>query len=769
MDKKRILWLFNHTSLRKFELPLLIEMGYEVYCPKIFGAEFGDRSASVTYEYDSSLSIPEEVIEKLNEVDFYRKIDGETVSILNRYFDIAFCACNEEPFRTMIYKFRGTVVLHAFGLAEKKTYAGLIQYLFGHQALRQIKKMGKRFWFSQTYDNIADNEPDIIRRRAVYMPLGLGGKLDERWTGGEKEIFFVGPKIKTNPYYRKVYEDFCENFGDIPHYIGGGQLIEVGDDETVLGFQPREKFEYNMRHLAAMYYHSREPRHLHYHPLEAVEYGMPLIYMSGGMLDHLGGDKLPGRCRTIKEARQKLKRLSKGDKRLAKKIIESQRVLLDTFKKEYAVPFWEDAMGKICDSVPEKDTINKEKKIAVILPASYLGGILDYSLRFCKSLIHGIETNNDKCEVTFVYPDDAVFDDNSEINELTRYGVSLRKFKAEYRDIDWVKRFFETQGYGKGPQYIIVDEKVCVFKDGMYDLNDFDYAFIMADPSPLRAPLFLNIPHAVVAHDYIQHYVSGIFSEKADYIKLTNQRNADYVFVTSEPSQKDAYTYAGLNEGKVVLTPYMLEAYSSDSNKEADRSDYFIWPTNISRHKNHIIALKALAKYYEKGGNLDCYITGATTEFFEEGMDLDEAPGEKEYVKEVRDLIKADDNLKNRICIKGNLSKKKYIDLLSKASFMFHPGYGDNGNGSLYDAAIVGVPGLASDYPAMRYFAEFIGTPIHFMDPFDASAISGALKDMEKNCIKYKSDMPSKDVIKHADYHEKGTLLYSIVKEIANI
>ena len=88
MDKKRILWLFNHTSLRKFELPLLIEMGYEVYCPKKFGFAYGDRSASVSYEYDESLSIPKDILDKLNEVDFYKKIDAEVVEILNKYFDI---------------------------------------------------------------------------------------------------------------------------------------------------------------------------------------------------------------------------------------------------------------------------------------------------------------------------------------------------------------------------------------------------------------------------------------------------------------------------------------------------------------------------------------------------------------------------------------------------------------------------------------------------------------------------------------------------------
>ncbi len=768
MDKKRILWLFNHTSLRKFELPLLVEMGYEVYCPKIFGVAYGDRSASVTYEYDASLSIPEDVIDKLNEVDFYRRIDSEVINILNQYFDIAFCALNREPFRTIIYKFKGAIVLHAFGLEEKESYAGVLQSLYGHQILSQIKKISNRFWFSQTYDNLASNEPDVIRRRALYMPLGLGGKLDQRWTGGDKEIFFVGPKIKTNPYYREVYEDFCENFGDIPHFVGGGQLIEVGDDDTVLGFQPREKFEYNMRHLAAMYYHSREPRHLHYHPLEAVEYGMPLIFMSGGMLDRLGGEKLPGRCKTIKEARRKLIKLSRGDKRLAKRIIESQRVLLDTFQKEYAVPYWKEAMERIKASIPDMNSvISKTKRVAVIMPDAYKGGVLDYSLRFCRSIKQGANDNHDRCEVTFVYPDNVILDDNLEIEELSKEGIGLRRFNAEYRDYEWIDKYFGTKGYGNNPQCITIDGKVCVLKDGMNDMEDFDYAFITSDQSPLIAPLFLNIPHAIVAHDYIQRYVPNVITDEFDFIKLVNQRNADYVLVTSEPSMRDAFTYAGLRDDMVILSPYLLEAYSCDTLPESNESNYFIWSTNISKHKNHINALKALKKYYLDGGKLNCYITGANTECFESDANLAEVAAD--YVKEVRAIIESDDNLKNRIVIKGNMPKDKYLSLLKNASFVFHPGYGDNGNASIYDASVMGIPGLSSDYPAMRYLSEFVGVPIHYMNPFDIKDISRALEDMECNCKNYKKDMPGLDKIKEADYHSKGKLLYSIVKEIADI
>ncbi len=54
-----------------------------------------------------------------------------------------------------------------------------------------------------------------------------------------------------------------------------------------------------------MFYHSQSPRHIHYHPFEAIKIGMPLVFMGGGMLDRMGGTNLPGRARTWGEATQK--------------------------------------------------------------------------------------------------------------------------------------------------------------------------------------------------------------------------------------------------------------------------------------------------------------------------------------------------------------------------------------------------------------------------------------------------------------------------------
>ena len=763
---KRILWLFGHTSLRNFEAPLLIDMGYEVYCPKIFDVEYGDRSASISYEYDKSLTIPLDIVEKLNSTNFFKKIDKEILDIVNRYFDIVFCMVTEEPLRSMIYGYYGVIVLHVFGIPDGLDYTNVVSDLVGLQGLNQISKLGNRFWFSQTYDNLDEIEGDFFKRRSIYMPIGNAGVLKEKWTGGDERFLFIGAKIKTNAYYKKVYDDFKASFGDMPHLIGGGQLIPVDNDKNVLGFLPKEQYVYNMTHLCAMYYHSRNSRHLHYHPIEAIEYGMPLIFMSGGLLDHLGGKKLPGRCKTISEARNKLKRLSQGDKRLIKKITESQKVLLEPFKMEYCRPFWDAAMKQIDDSartIKTKARVQK-KSVVVVVPAGYLGGVLDYSVRFCLSVVNGAKYFNDQVSVTFAYPQKDIDKIKNSIKLLEESNVFVMGYTYEKKNSKWINNYLGHKGLnGYRPK---VDE-VCVLRDGMYDFANFDFAFIMSDASPMDKMIFWTIPYVVVVHDYIQHYVPDVISNESINIKLMNQRFADYIFVTSEPSFQDAISYAGIEEDRVCITPYMLEL--GEKNKIYRKENYFIWSTNAAKHKNHICALDALYDYYMNGGTYDCYITGVNTKLFLSEESLEGAQCDRVYVEEVRKKIDDFEELKCHLHIKGNLPKSRYIDLLSGAAFVFHPGYGDNGNGSVFDAASMRVPALVSDYPQMRYMERFMGVHLNYMDPFDYEDMKEALFDMEYNCKKYAEMIPGREELSKADYKQIGVELYKKIREIIRL
>ena len=66
--KKRILWLYNHSTLMKSEVKILRELGYEVYIPKI--PPF-DVSIAIDWASDQLLTVPEDKMRILNSVDFY--------------------------------------------------------------------------------------------------------------------------------------------------------------------------------------------------------------------------------------------------------------------------------------------------------------------------------------------------------------------------------------------------------------------------------------------------------------------------------------------------------------------------------------------------------------------------------------------------------------------------------------------------------------------------------------------------------------------------
>ena len=770
MDKqKRILWLYNHTSCRNTQVPMLIDMGYEVYCPKIYSYEWGDYSASVTYEYDVSLSIPQDVIDYLNTLDFYQEISGKAMDIINSYFGIAICMALPSFCEIFTRYFDGVVAIQGVGLVGNN-----ISYTEVLTSTKTVCSLGKmacirnkisQFFMLFSYLNLKETECELIKNRSLYMPLAMKDATPKRkWQGGDKKVLFIAPKIKTNSYYNNVYKNFCDKFGDLPHIIGGAQLQDVTEDKTVKGFLPDDEYVYNMTHLAAMFYHSQEPRHIHYHPLEAVKWGMPLIFMSGGMLDQLGGKDLPGRAVSIADAKRKLKKLLAGDKGFIKKVTESQEILLRPFTEEYCRPFWEEGMKKIetaAAALKEK----RRKRIAVILPAAYIGGVYDYAIRFCLDLQEQITAHKANAEVVFAYPKNEIYEKKDYFASLRKKNIHIREFTVETKGRRYIDDALEIAGYQPKLHKLPFPDKVAVLRDGMKDFGDCDYAFFMSDAVD-ENPLFFLCPYTMIVHDYIQRYVPEAVSQEADTVKCYNQRQAMSVFVTSEPTRQDAINHGCIEPERVVLTPPLLAFPTAPKIKENNNgSQYLLWSTNPAPHKNHIKALTALEAYYQKGGFFNCVITGFGTKYFLPNASLDNAPVLKDYVEEIQQIIEDSDYLQEKLIIKGNMMKKTYEQWLCGASFVFHPGYGDNGNFTVTDAAALGVPALASSYPAMRYLADFAGITVKYFDPFDVEDIVGGLFEMEQGYRECANMLPSRDVLERKTFSHQAYNLYQLIKE----
>lgn len=740
--KKRILWLLNHTTLREFEVPMLIEMGYEVFTPKIYQWSFGDLSASVTWEYDSTLTIPLEDLAYLNECNMYAdQLPARAIEIMNKYFDMAIFGPCLTQVRILAHTFKGIMILQAFGLAEAASYTRLFG-MHSISLLEDILRLKDRFWFGATYENLPEVECDFFKKQYVYLPIGLKhDRVEKIWTGGDKRILFIGPKINTNSYYRQVYENFKRDFGMLPHVIGGAQLIPVPKDPAVLGFLPKEQYEYNMRHLAAMYYHSREPRHLHYHPLEAVANGMPLVFMAGGMLDHIGGDKLPGRCKTVSQARKMLRRLSEGDHALAERIVERQGVLLDVFRKDFCKQHWQKAFANF-EQLMERQASKKnagvrfKAKIAIVLPKPYLGGVLNFSVLLALAIQKGAHSQGDDLNVVFYYPENPIYQNCDGLRPLWKAGVQTQTFRWKKKDSSWFNALATIKGYDS----TILPNEGYVIEDGIQDLQDFDYVIFTADQMPM--PLFATTKHAIVVHDAIQRYLPEMFDFSYEALRQVNNRKADHVLVTTPYMRDVAVGYYGIDSSKIVsIPPLYLPVKADKSNGETKKGDYFIWPTNASQHKNHKKALAALKLYYARGGTLKCYMTGATTENFvqlDNGGDGPVLP----YEKEIGDILRKSSTLRKNIIIKGELEKEVYLRCLQKAQFVFHPGFADNGNGSCVDALQLGVPAASSQYPPMEYMNERLGACMTMFDPHDPEDIADKLLYMEKNAEQLSKRLP---------------------------
>lgn len=358
--KKRIFWFLNHATLMDFEVNLLLDLGFEVFIPKILSKE-APRSSCVEFEYDKSLTIPKIILDKLNNYNFYQdELDYEIVDILNSYFDFVFIANIYPQVFNIAKSYKNTIIIRAFGYEKSVDYElvasqygdrvhGFKKYIkpfkltYFNEILRQLYSIRKRLFLGVAYKSIIGNEKRFFKERSIYLPVGLGQKIEQQkdtWIGDINRIMFVCPNIESY-YYKDIYKNFANNFSAYDYVIAGKQQRNYPEDKRIVDYLDDETYLELFKTSSVMFYHSQEKRHLHYHPLEAINYGMPLVYMAGGLLEYFGGPNQPGMARTIDEAKEKIDRIFAKDIDFINEIKEKQVKILDEFKYDYVRKIWE--------------------------------------------------------------------------------------------------------------------------------------------------------------------------------------------------------------------------------------------------------------------------------------------------------------------------------------------------------------------------------------------------------------------------------------------
>lgn len=343
LKHKRVLWLLNHRTLMPYEAKLLVELGYEVFVPKVIPKVAAFRSGAIDFSYDAVLTIPAAVLARLNAFNFYDdEWPADIVRDINRYFGSVYIIPYGKQISEGVKKFEGQVMFRAFGLDNSQTYHNVLQILYGERILDGIAALGKRFWFAGGYEQLVEVEPPLLSERELFLPLGVPEnfwKTANTYSGTEKRILFVCPNCVTNPYYAEVYRNFKEHFGDLPHAIVGTQDVPV-DDPHVLGFVTDDELVRLYRDSAVMYYHSNELRHVHYSPIEGAINGMPVVYFADSLLGRMTPEIGLGRCATMAEARAAVERVLGGDAEYIDAMRAEQRALAHKFSDEYCRAMW---------------------------------------------------------------------------------------------------------------------------------------------------------------------------------------------------------------------------------------------------------------------------------------------------------------------------------------------------------------------------------------------------------------------------------------------
>ncbi len=345
MSCRRIVWIVNHRTLMPAEVPILSSLGYEVLIPKLIPRSAHYRSGAVDYSYDKGLSINKIALNILNDHPFYERRWSPTVEeILNDNFDIIVTSISvyKTALAEALAKFHGTVVARVFGRDTPFTYSDYFADASWAGIMENIEAAGERFVFCQAFDNLVQPEDPCLIGRAHTVIASLPDWMwahRERWTGSQAYALFLCPDIKTTNYYGNIYREFKAELGTIPHRIFGKQSVSVDDPAVLPSLSDAALFE-RYAETSVYLYPSREPRHLHYSPVEAMIVGAPVLFHVGGLLHHLGGDGQTGLCRNFEEMRAKAERLIGGDRALAGEIRRDQDSIIQTFASGLARSQW---------------------------------------------------------------------------------------------------------------------------------------------------------------------------------------------------------------------------------------------------------------------------------------------------------------------------------------------------------------------------------------------------------------------------------------------
>lgn len=284
-----LLWCSSHSTLAEEEIPLLLEAGFRVI-PLLTDfwtfetkLEIDDQLCS---DWKATVGLPMETVRRLQTIKFcadmgQNEFDPQEIAWLNEFVDVIYVTVLPNLAMRLAPVFKGTVIFRPFGHGHLNNYTRIAEHLKGD--LSTLADCPNFMWVPILTSLQEPEDPRLCVNAnhlgAFVSPSRLGSA---RWSAAASQPYVVEtiPRIQKQPYYMDIYQQYRQNHGELPLKILGGNPVAGGplEDPSIVGFLDDNAYFQAAAQARVSIYHGTSRQHVHYHPIEFMALGVPVLF-----------------------------------------------------------------------------------------------------------------------------------------------------------------------------------------------------------------------------------------------------------------------------------------------------------------------------------------------------------------------------------------------------------------------------------------------------------------------------------------------------------
>ena len=289
MKRPLMLWCSSHRTLSQEEIPLFLESGFRVIplLTDFWTLQYDEKlDANLCSDWKQNVELPPDVIKQLQSLSLcvdngclpFRR---DEIDLLNRYVDVIYMTVLPNLAIRLTKVFKGMVIFRPFGHAGLNTYSKISEY-FGTK-IEELNGKANFYWVP-ILTTLQEVESQAICINATHLGAfvtneRLGRK---RWDASTSEPYVVEtiPRINKQQYYLDIYKQYRQDHGHLSLKILGGNEPRGGflDDASIVGYLEDTEYYSTIVRARLSIYHGRSRHHVHYHPIEFMAIGVPVLF-----------------------------------------------------------------------------------------------------------------------------------------------------------------------------------------------------------------------------------------------------------------------------------------------------------------------------------------------------------------------------------------------------------------------------------------------------------------------------------------------------------